>query len=70
MTNYLAMGAEDMTLYAQESLRHVRSLAREVVHHRHLLSTDSSSWLDKGMVLDLQGNSSNRPRPGCSPKPD
>ena len=68
--NLLSNGAKDMTLYVQESLRLVRSLAREVVHRHHLLNTDSSSCLDTGRVLDLQGNPTNRPRPGSSLKPD
>jgi hypothetical protein len=42
--NLLSNGAKGMTLYAQESLRLVRSLAREVLNRRHLLNTDSSSW--------------------------
>ena len=36
--NLLSNGAESMTLYAQESLRLVRSLAREVLNRRHLLN--------------------------------
>jgi hypothetical protein len=58
-----------MTLYAQKRLRLTRSLAREVVHRRHLLNTDYSSCLDTGKGCS-QGNSSNRPRPGSSPKPE
>lgn len=41
--NLLSNGAKNMVLHAQESLRLVRSLAREVVHRRHLLNTDLSS---------------------------
>lgn len=42
--NLLSNGAKGMMLYAQESLRLVRSLAREVLNHRHLLNIDFSSW--------------------------
>ena len=52
--NLLSNGAKDMTLYAQESLRLVRSLVGEVVHRRRLQNLDPLVALMQGMVLDLR----------------
>jgi hypothetical protein len=61
--NLFSNGAKDMTLYAQESLRLVRSLVGEVVYRRHLLNTDFSSCLDTGDGSRSSGKSIQSPSP-------